>query len=84
MSYKQTIFKDNMMHIQSDDNSVSYHEVEVQSEWDGELESVTICKKTGKILIRFKENMRKKEFDKDGEYIKPLDKDTNFEINIIE
>jgi len=84
MSYKKTVFKDNLVHIQSDDNNSSYHEVEIQSELYGELESITIDKSTGKILIRFKEDKRDKEFDKNGDYIKPSDKEKDFKINIIE
>lgn len=84
MSYKKTVSKDSMVHIQSDDSNFSYHEVEIQSELNGELEKITIDKNTGKILIRFKEDKREKEFNKDGNYIKPLDKDRDFKINIIE
>lgn len=84
MSYRKTIFQDDMMHILSDDDNLSYHEVEVQSQTDGELESVTIDKSTGKILIRFKEDKREKETDENENYIKPLGKDKDFKINIVE
>ena len=71
------------MHIRVNDNKFSSHEIEVQSEIAGEVESITVDKNTGKILIRFKEDKRKKEFDEKGDYIKPLDKDKGFEIKVI-
>ena len=81
---KEVIFKDNMMNIESNHHSCLYHEVEIQSEMNGELESVTIDKSAGKIVIRFKRNNRENRFDDDGNYVKPLDKDRNFKLSIIE
>lgn len=83
MSYKKTVYADDMLRVESDDVNTSYHEIELQSEFNGELETITIDKTTGKITIRFKEDKRKKEFDENGDYIKPLDKDKDFIINTI-
>ena len=82
MSYKRVIFEDDMVCVESDHDSVSYHEIEVKSELGGELESIVINKNNGCITIRFKEDKRKKEFDENENYIKPLDKDKNFKVNI--
>ena len=85
MSYKKLIYRDDMMLIKADENNIKYHEVEIESQIDGELKSIVIDKNTGKITIRFEEDVRKeKSFDEYGDYIKPKDKDKNFAINIIE
>ena len=84
MGYKSEIFRDSMMRILSDDNSLLYHEVEIESQMNGELESVTIDKSKGTIKIRLKKDTREKQFNDDGDYIKPLDKDKDFEVKVID
>lgn len=81
---KDIIFKDDMMSVNADSNSCLYHEVEVRSEAEGELDSITIDKTTGKILIRFKKFNEESHFDDSGECIPNLDKDKGFKLNIIE
>lgn len=83
MSYKKMIYQDDMMLIMADDNNTKYHELEIESQLDGEIESVTVNKVTGKINIRFREDLRKKEFDEQGDYIKPKQKDKDFSIEVI-
>ena len=63
MSYKKIIYKDNMMLIIADDNNTTHHELEIESQLDGEIESVTVNKVTGKINIKFKEDTKEKELD---------------------
>lgn len=77
-----TIFRDGLMNIEGNYSNYSYHEIE--SEMDGELETITIDKNTGKIFIRFKADNREKQFNEIDDYVKPLDKDKDFKINIIE
>ena len=84
MSYKKIIYKDNMMLIIADDNNTTHHELEIESQLDGEIESVTVNKVTGKINIKFKEDTKEKEFDEHGDYIKPEEKDKDFVVDIIE
>lgn len=84
MSYKTTVLKDDMVHIQADHMRTDYHEIEIESEYEGELESVTIDRSTGKIVIRIKKDDREPEFDNEGDYIKPVGKDRDFTITILE
>lgn len=74
----RTVFKDDRILIERE-----HGKIRIKSEWRGEIDKVSIDKNSGEIVIGIKNNNREMDFDENGDYIKPIDKDRDFDVIVI-